>query len=285
MGTRGLRICALSALIVVWNSPANAGAQEQGAGSDVPPEIRAQGRQLQERALAHVEAQQWALAADTYRQVYELGREHGVARAPVALWDMGLALMRTPGREADARAAFRRFLDESTTLTDDPQVRDWRSTAVEHIAELDARLGRSSELNAPGDAPTNGSEVPVEPRGDGLTAPESAMTTRISPVGPVVLGLGGVVAVTGAVIGGVVLAQDGTLAAMCSGGHCPEASRPLANEIERLALTSDVLVISGATIALTGILLTILVRDEVPTETPNITAGCGLVGCQLTARF
>src|SRR5690606_12625608 len=99
---------------------------------------------------AHVEAERWALAAEAYRELYDFSREHGAPQAPIALWNVGLALLRVPGREAEARDAFQRFLDESTTLTDDPQVRDWRSTALEHIAELEARIS-SSDASATGD--------------------------------------------------------------------------------------------------------------------------------------
>lgn len=133
--TGTMKTAALAALVfaAAFSSPASSRAQ------DISPEVRARGRRLQDEARAYVEREQWALAADTYRRIYELSREHNVRQAPIALWNVGLALMRIPGREAEARDAFRRFLDESTTLTDDAEIRDWRSTALEHIAELEAR--------------------------------------------------------------------------------------------------------------------------------------------------
>lgn len=238
----------------------------------IPAEVANEARRLLAEARAHHEARRYALAAEGYMAMYEVLRGANHPRAPIALWNAGLALMEIPGRDREARATFQRFLDESTTLTDDAQVRDWRSSAVERIAELDTRI-RADE---PEPTDTDDGENP-EP------VASSASTT--SPVGPVILGLGGLVAVTGAVIGGVVLVQDDSLAAMCMDGHCPEAARPLANDIERLALTAEALVISGAAVALTGLLLTLLLRHEAPAETANVTAACGPMGCQLTGRF
>lgn len=242
------------------------GADEAG----IPAEVANEARRLLAEARAHHEARRYALAAEGYMAMYEVLRGANHPRAPIALWNAGLALMEIPGRDREARATFQRFLDESTTLTDDAQVRDWRSSAVERIAELDTRI-RADE---------------PEPADDGENPePVASSASTTSPVGPVILGLGGLVAVTGAVIGGVVLVQDDSLAAMCMDGHCPEAARPLANDIERLALTAEVLVISGAAVALTGLLLTLLLRDEAPAETANVTATCGPMGCQLTGRF
>lgn len=283
MRTLRFGLVLLAALTLLGLDPAAAPAQEPAQQDSISEEVRAQGRRLQAEARAHVDAQRWALAAQTYRQVYELGREHGVPQAPIALWNVGLALMRIPGHEVEARDAFRLFLDGSTTLTEDAQVRDWRSTALEHIAELDARIG-TSVTQGTGVEPADGA---AEDDVDGADEAQPASGGGgVSPAGPVVLGLGALVLAAGAVLGGVVLAQDGELAAMCTDGRCPDTARPLVQDQARLALSSDVLVITGAAVALTGLLLTLFLREEAPSPAARgVTAACGPLGCQLSGRF
>lgn len=210
--------------------------------------------------MAHVQAQRWALAADSFRQIYELGRQHGVPRAPVALWDMGLALMRIPGREMEARDAFRRFLDESTTLTDDAQVRDWRSTALEHIAELEARVGAARSDGSGGGA-------------GGGTQPG----TTISPIGPIVLGVGLATVATGAVFGALALVREGELVTRCGGTAClntPE-HHAIYDEMRLFGGVTDVLLVVGGLVAATGLVLTFTLTESAGGSAPRARAGFG----------
>jgi hypothetical protein len=52
----------------------------------------------------------------------------------------------------------------------------------------------------------------------------------------------------------------------------------MANDVENLATVTDVLWIGGAAIAATGLVLTLLLRDEVPVAASAActTEGCGL---------
>lgn len=252
MGSLRIGLATFAALAFLGLDPAATLGQEPS----IPEEVRAQGRQLQSEARAHVDAERWALAAQTYRQVYDLGREHGLAQAPLALWNVGLALMRIPGREVEARDAFRQFLDESTALTEDPQVRDWRSTALEHIAELDARIGPPSEEEGENEA----GEGEAEP--NEVQAPATS-GGGISPVGPVVLAAGVIALGVGGVFGALALTAESSLAERCGGLACLDTPqhRGAYDEMRTFGVVADVMLIVGGLAAITGTILTFTLTE------------------------
>ena len=246
------------------------------AQESIPPEVRAEGRRLQTEARAHIQGERWALAATAFERLYELGRAHGLASAPIALWDMSLALMRIPGREREARDGFRRFLDESTALTDDDEVRDFRSGAVERIAELDARIGDAepSEPNAtPAPAP--------EPEASVSSARASEAHGGVHPIGPVVLAVGGAALVAGVLIGAFSLGQASQFRGMCDDlSMCPTALRPQYDEMRALSAAADVLYVAGGITAALGLVLTLLVQEEPEERAVAMDFGCGPTGCR-----
>lgn len=212
--------------------------------------VRAEGNRMTGECIAHDEAARHSLAAECFLRVYDFAREHGVARAPVALWDAGRNLSRMPGSEGRARGTLQRFLDESTAIADGEDaadIRGWRSEATALIAELDARGGGS-----------------------------------ISPLGPVVLAAGGGALIVSAILGGVVIARDAELVAMCPGDRCPGSAQALASEIESMALAADVLLYAGAAIAVAGVFLTIFLREG---PSASASASCGPLGCTIRGRF
>lgn len=225
----------------------------------IDPELRAEGERLQAEALAHVDAERWGLAAETYERVYEIARRAGSPRAPVALWDRGLALMRIPGREADARASFQRFLDESTPLTEDAEIRDWRSTALEHIAELNARIG--PEQDEP--EPVRPSEAePSESR-------EGPRAGELSPVGPVVLAAGIAALGVGGVFGALALTAESSLAERCGGFACVDTPQHRAayDEMRTFGAVTDAMLVVGGLAAITGAILTFTLTEGGSAET------------------
>ncbi|MBZ0116502.1 MAG: hypothetical protein K8H88_05900, partial [Sandaracinaceae bacterium] len=98
---------------------------------------------------------------------------------------------------------------------------------------------------------------------------------------PILLATGGAALVAAAILGGVVLAQEGSLTSSCSGTYCPERARGLAAEVETLAITTDVLLLAGAAVTATGLVLSFALHDEAPA----LSAACGPSGCVLSGRF
>lgn len=235
MNTRIEQLRARSALLLLLVSigwtPLAAAQQGEPSASDHADEAR----RILSEAQAHDDAGRYALAYERYIDLYEHMRASALPRAAVALWNAGIALRQVPGREADARDTLQRFLDESTSMTGDPQVRDWRSTAVEHIAELDARTR------------------PEEP----LPEIEAAETSGLSPVGPIVLSVGGAVVVAGLILGGVALSVDSDFEDMCpSRMNCDESTRSTYDRATTLAVIADAMWITGAVTAAIGLVLT-----------------------------
>jgi hypothetical protein len=118
---------------------------------------------------------------------------------------------------------------------------------------------------------------------------ESRSGPAVEPSGPplwpwILTGVGAAVVVGGTVTGILALSNADALAADCEGG-CP-ANLDLGGrrgEVEALGITTDVLLFTGAAIALTGVVLG-LVLDGGGADEPEISAGCGPTGCGATLR-
>ncbi|MDQ3036955.1 MAG: hypothetical protein M3Y87_31470, partial [Myxococcota bacterium] len=99
----------------------------------------------------------------------------------------------------------------------------------------------------------------------------------------IVTGIGGAMLVGGAITGGVAMAERGSLDSQCPLQLCPSgfdlASRR--STIESLAITTDVLLIGGAVVATTGVILALVLgpRSEAIEEEPPVAAGCTSTGC------
>ncbi|MGE3630429.1 MAG: hypothetical protein AB7P00_10970 [Sandaracinaceae bacterium] len=246
--------------------PALASAQDDAT--------RERARALVAEAQAHEDGGRWVLAAQTYQQLYDLMSQAGLPRASVALWTAGSDLARVPGRERDASDILRRFLAESGALASDPEIAGYRAEAPRLIAELEARV-------APGQVETRSSSD--------LQAPASHTETSISPVGPVILGVGAAAIVAGIIVGALGVAQDGDLAGQCpTRMDCPLDLESRYSEAQTLAGVGDGLWIGGAVVAAVGLVLTLVLteeRTEASTGTTSVSVGCGPTGCSVGGRF
>src|SRR5690606_19168589 len=220
---------------------------------DAPtPDRRAEARRLLDTAEAHYGAGLHARAAQTWLEAHAVLVEIGNRMAPLALWNAGESLTRVPGREREARDLLRRFLEDSTAITDDAGVRDDRSRALELIQDLEARIELGQDV---GDA----------------SAPSAAPAGGVSPVGPIALGVGAAALVAGAVVGGLLVVENDALTGMGTDGVCPGAARAQAEHVEGLAIATDVLLIGGGLVALTGLVLTLVLREASP-DAPPVSA-------------
>ena len=108
----------------------------------------------------------------------------------------------------------------------------------------------------------------------------------ISPVGPVLLGVGGAALIGGVIAGLVVLDRDGQLEDVCGDDdRCPSSAEAIADERRTLAAVTDALLIGGGVVAATGLILTLVLRTG--GDDPAASVGCTQRGCvaRLRGRF
>lgn len=146
------------------------------------------------------------------------------------------------GRHEDAADAYRRYLADAAA---DAAPRE----------EAEARL-RDMERR------------PTEPTGEG-----------ISPVGPAMLGVGGAMLLIGTVTGVAALISRADFVGMCTDLRCPTSARDLGNEVENLALATDVLLFGGAAVVAVGLALTLVLTDGGSSRDPLASFGCTDTGC------
>lgn len=104
-----------------------------------------------------------------------------------------------------------------------------------------------------------------------------------------VMGVGGAMLVGGAITGGVAMGERGSLDAQCPAQLCP-ADYDLAGRqstIQSLAITTDVLLIGGGVIAVTGLVLGIVLgprTEAIEAQAPPVAAACTSDGCMASVR-
>jgi len=225
---------ALCALVLA--GPARVVAQE---------DARDRARRILAEAQAHEGEERYALAAQSYLELYDALHQAQMPRAPVALWSAGNALAQVPGHEREAAEILRRFLGESATLVADEHVRDWRSTAVGLIDELEARVPTAARDGGP-------AEESAEPPGEG----------SFSLIGPMIMGGGGALVLAGVIMGAIALAQDADQVSRCPDRmNCPDSLMADVEQTRTLAMVGDAFWIAGAVIAAAGLTLTLLLRE------------------------
>lgn len=110
-----------------------------------------------------------------------------------------------------------------------------------------------------------------------------------------ILGVGGAMLITGAITGGLAISERGSLDTNCPIMLCPVDFdlQGAQDNISTLALVTDVMLIGGAVLAGTGLILAIVLgpRDE-PLEDaeptappPEASAGCTTDGCSASLRM
>jgi hypothetical protein len=198
-------------------------------------------------------------------------------RASIALWNRGLALMEISGREREARQAIEQFLDESIALSEDPSVARFRSYAPDRLAEIDARIAgtpNDEERRAAADDSPR-----TEPRADSL-----------SPAGPILMSAGGAVLVAATIVGIVALVKDSDLFERCGGTACLNTAdnHDAYDAMRQFAIAADVLFVSGALLAVGGLVVTLA---TIPGDADEATArlqlrpGAGADMLQFEAEF
>lgn len=240
----------LGALLLA--SAPSASAQEP----DSDPRLQ-QARELFEQGAAHHADGRYLLAAQAFEQAHALMVEANHPRAGMILFNIGASLEQIPGREAEARDAYQRFLTEAPG--DDPAVQDQIARVQDRIRELNARIGEG---------------------GTGAVSPEES--GGISPAGPIVMGVGGAAIIAGIIMGAIALTQDADQAGRCpTRMNCLEELMPEVEQTRTLAAVGDGFWIGGVVVAAAGLVLILVLRDDpergdVAIEAVGATGGGGL---------
>lgn len=219
-----------------------------------PMEISVELRRDFEEASRLYEERSYARAEAAFRRIHEQMADH--PKRSLILFNVGRAVEAQPGREADAIAVYEQMLRDSEAVLSHEGVPDARSTAEERVAELRARIAAR----------------------DGVEGTPASPAPAISPVGPIFLGVGAAMLLSGSITGGLALAQRSDVVSRCEGTRCPPDARAQASDIEALAIATDVLLFGGAAVAVAGLVLTLLLK-EAGADDARAAATCGPAGC------
>lgn len=229
-------------VVVLFGFPTGTSAQPD------EPNV-AEARQLFDEGMELYEREAFARAESVFRRVYQLLEGH--PRRPSVLVNIARCVEGQPGREGEALAMYERMIaDTNATAATDPSTRQARQIAEERIAELRAR---------------------------GVTPRAQEGGGGISPIGPVLLAVGGAAVIVGAITGSLALTHRADAESLCQGTRCLPDVESRASEIAALAMATDVLLFAGAAIAVTGLVLTFVLQEG--GAEARASAGCGPTGC------
>ena len=120
-----------------------------------------------------------------------------------------------------------------------------------------------------------------DPEGGSEPAAERASAPTRAPVWPwALVAVGGAMFVAAAVTGGLAIARQSELDAVCT-HTCPTSVEAAQAEGRALAFSTDALWVGGLVVAAAGLVLSVALPREVEVAT---TATCGSDGCAVTVR-
>ncbi|UJR84680.1 tetratricopeptide repeat protein [Sandaracinus amylolyticus] len=260
---RGIVSMAL-ALAVVLGSAASGSAQEE------PPEFQG----LVDRGMEHYAAREYEQAIELFQQAFSMRAE------PELVYNIARSYERLARRD-DAIREYERFVALPGTTA------ELRSRAHQSIAALreEARLEAASRAPATTQPASTTPSAATPPPSETRTTQQRG-SSGVGTAGWVLTGIGGAAVVAGVITG--VLAVDRNAA--FEDATLRSEQIQLRDEVRTYALVTDVLLIGGGVIAVTGIVLAIVGASEsgeredaatamqvIPLVSPEV-AGVGVSG-------
>ncbi|MCB9596368.1 MAG: hypothetical protein H6719_26840 [Sandaracinaceae bacterium] len=252
------------------------------AQEEAPDPRLEEARTIFEAADADFAAHRYLQAAEGFRRSYDLLREAGRETAPLVWFNVASAYDRAH-RTRDAIEAYQHFVDEVQPTTEEAQTRV--ETARQRLVELQALVDEPDERDG-GDEGREGrdDDSDVGSETDGPLETTSSGGGGISPVGPILMAGGGALVITGLILGGVALGRDGDFTSMCPDRmSCDPGLRSQWDETHTIAIAGDVLWITGALVAATGLVLTFVLTEG--DEPASAALSCGPGGCSVRGTF
>lgn len=244
----GVSVALLS--VVLMGLTLTAAAQ----GNEPDARVR-EARERFDRASQEYANGHFGLALADFEAVYEVLVAVGHENAALVLFNMARCYVEL-GRNEEAVRTYQRFLEDAPEGAPNIEV------ARTELRELRVRMSLQSDEQPP------------------------AGSSGISPVGPIVAGLGGAVMIAGAITGGLALAAHDDATRGCVDGHCPAELDPRADEAALLANVTDGLIFGGLAVAVTGVVLTFVLPGD-GSEPASVAVACSSERCVGTvqARF
>ena len=224
-------------VVLVWGWATPVLGEQSGAGASLPPEQEAAFQALMAEAMGHYQGHRYAQAVELFERAYEMRAE------PELVYNIARSYERSQQLE-DAISAYERFLALPATTS------ELRARARANLAAIrQEQAALEAAERQEGTPPT----TPEQPPGGGPTdEPQSLGPLGIA--GWVLFGVGAVTAVAGVVFAGLTITAESDFQA----AEITEERLTLREDVERNALVADVLLISGGTVCLTGIILLIV---------------------------
>lgn len=248
--------------LLAWSSPC--AVRAQGA---TEAEIEAEARAHFNLANSHYELGHFAEAAAELEIAYSLSQR------PALLYNIYVA-HRDARQSRQAADALRRYLELSNDVENAPLLRA-------RLAALEEEIRTGSAPEGTVEAATVGPEAGPIQATPSPPPPARSPGSHPSPLGWGVLGAGAAVVIAGAIAGGIALSEYSALEARCGAERlCPPGFESARDSGAALALTADVLLVGGAIIAASGLVLLFTVTEtDTPPPPVSGTAFCTTDGC------
>jgi tetratricopeptide (TPR) repeat protein len=201
-------------------------------------------------AEQHYERTDFALALAEYRASYEIMHSIRHPNAGMILFNMAHCYSRL-NRDCEAVRAYEQSLVEA------PADFAERATAEQELRELRARLDLAGTGCGGG----------------------------VSPVGPIVLGVGGAALLAGAILGAVALSVRDAATTGCVAGRCPPENEAFYEEAQLYANLADGFLFGGLGVAAVGVLLLFVVSGDSGEPPVSATASANHVMLFAQGRF
>ena len=242
-------------------------ASGAGAQGRAEPSADAEARKLFEQGRAAYQEELFTEAEDAFRAAYEAMPEEDPRRSLI-LANVAQAIERQGGRDEDALEAWRNFEREARGDAGDGAL----LRASQRIRELEARLARRRQ-EEPEPVSLELDEADAAAEGDGRRPHWSGIALTSA---------GGAMILVGGITGILALTKRSSTLDRCEGTQCPEDALADSRRVDKLALSSDVLLWPGLALAAAGAVMMIKLDAG---KDGRVSASCGATGCMLTGRF
>jgi len=266
----------LVVLVLGWAAPVL--GEQSGAGSSLTPEQEAAFQATMAEAMEHYQAHRYPQAIELFQRAYQMRAE------PELVYNIARSYERSQQLE-EAITAYERFIALPATTS------DLRARARTNLTAIRQELAAMEAAEHQEAMPTP--VVPTSTPGGATSGREGEGTSTLGPLGIagwVLFGIGAATTIAGVVFAGLTISSDGDF----QGASLEEDRLTIREDVERNALLADILLISGGTICLTGIILLVVnaVRGSDDGEESGaesailLTPGPrGTYGLGLTGRF